>query len=391
MKILWLTKKYFDIATDRTTRLEMMRALHARGHQVTLVTTFKKNKPKWENPDRVVYLPTIKAPGLNHFTFVVSAWFYLIYAFLTDRLEIIMVDQHAAPAAFPLCLLARAGLTRSRFFLDIRTVPVETAGFTGWLEHATFRFSIVLAKYLFSGVAVISPAMKDLFAKEYGLADDKMGVWSSGVSLTHFNPKSIPPNELRLIRNQLDLDGRFIVLYHGTLSMNRGLFETVEACQIAVKSCSDLCLVVIGHGDASDKLAAMADSLNLESSFRLLKAVPYDDMPAYIALADVGILPFPDIEWWRVSSPLKLLEYLAMGKPVVVTDIEAHRQVLGTSPAGFFARSSDPADLSDAILKAYRSGTAQLRAIGPSARKLVEREYTWDKQAERLEAFLKHE
>jgi glycosyltransferase involved in cell wall biosynthesis len=388
MKIHWLTKKYFDIATDRTTRLEMMKAMHSLGHRVILVTTFKRSRTKWDNPGEIVYLPTVKAKWLNHLTFFVSAWFYLLHIFIADRPDVIMVDHHSAPATLPFCLLARAGLTRARFFLDVRTVPVETFGLTGRFDEALFRLSIFLAKHMFSGITVISPAMRDLIEKEYALAGDKIGIWSSGVSLSHFNPKSIPQNKLRQLRRDLDLDGKFVVLYHGTLSLNRGLLEAIEACQTAVESCPELCLMIIGHGEARSKLQDKAHSLNLESSIRLLNAIPYEDMPLYIALADIGILPFPDLGWWRVSSPLKLLEYFAMEKPVVVTDIEAHRQVMGSAPLGFFAASNNPEDLSGAMLKACGSGEAQLKKMGASARELVEKQYTWDRQAERLEEFL---
>jgi glycosyltransferase involved in cell wall biosynthesis len=369
----------------------MMKALHSRGHRVTLVTTFKRSKTKWDNPGEIVYLPTIKAKWLNHFTFFVSAWFYLLYIFIADRPDVIMIDHHAAPATLPFCLFARAGLTRVRFFLDIRTVPVETSGLTGRLEKASFRSSIILAKHLFSGVTVISPAMKSLLVTEYGFSEERIGVWSSGVSLTHFNPKSITQIQRRHRRKELGLNGRFVVLYHGTLGMNRGLSEAIDACRIALKSCPELCLVVIGEGAARNKLAEKIRSLNLESACVLLNAVPYEDMPLHIAMADIGILPFPDLEWWRVSSPLKLLEYLAMEKPVVVTDIEAHKQVLGASGQGFFAVSNNPEDLSDAILNAYKTGAVQLKKMGTSGRALVEQQYTWDKQADRLEAFLNHE
>lgn len=388
MKIYLLSKKYLDIAVDRTTWLEMVEALESRGHQVTLVTTFKQFKPEWKSPGQVVYLPTVKAKWLNHISFMTSAWFYLWYIVLSDRPDIIIVDQHAAPATIPLSLFARARLVRARFFLDVRTVPVETSKLTGWFEEVLFHLSIGLAKHIFYGVTVISPAMRDLFVSEFGLLSSRIGIWSSGVSLMHFNPNSVSQNQLQSTRRKLNLDGKFVVLYHGTLSMNRGLLETIEACSVSMKSCPDLCLVIIGNGEARSKLQEKAQSLELESSFRLLDPVSYEDMPLYIALADIGILPFPDLEWWRVSSPLKLLEYLSMEKPVVATDIEAHRQVLGTSSAGFFAVSNNPEDLSKAILKAYKSGAVQLKKRGAEGRKLVSLQYTWNKQAERLEAFL---
>ena len=55
--------------------------------------------------------------------------------------------------------------------------------------------------------------------------------------------------------------------------------------------------------------------------------VPLKEIPQYIANSDLPVLPFPDFMAWRVSSPIKLMEYLAVGKKVLAPNIEAFTEV----------------------------------------------------------------
>ena len=67
---------------------------------------------------------------------------------------------------------------------------------------------------------------------------------------------------------------------------------------------------------------------NLGAWCKLYDAKPLSEIPALIAKCDLPVLPFPDFLPWRVSSPIKLMEYMAMGKPVLVPDMECFTDVL---------------------------------------------------------------
>ena len=69
--------------------------------------------------------------------------------------------------------------------------------------------------------------------------------------------------------------------------------------------------------------------------------VDYEDVPKYISMSDVAIIPLPDMHYWRSQSPLKLLEYLAMTKTVIISDIPAHRAVIGDA-CGIYSPSLHP-------------------------------------------------
>jgi glycosyltransferase involved in cell wall biosynthesis len=82
------------------------------------------------------------------------------------------------------------------------------------------------------------------------------------------------------------------------------------------------------------------------------------------------------------------MEYLAMGKSVIVTDIEAHREVLNGLPCGIFIKSHNVEEIARAIERAYRR-RHEFRKRGRMGREMVIQRFTWDKQAENLTDFLK--
>jgi glycosyltransferase involved in cell wall biosynthesis len=131
----------------------------------------------------------------------------------------------------------------------------------------------------------------------------------------------------------------------------------------------------------------LIEEAQLEDNVKLLGAVAYEDIPYYIALCDLGIIPFPPLIWWRVSNPLKLLEYLAMAKPVVLTDIEAHRQVIGTAKCGIFMPDNDPLSIKYAIMSAYKC-REDLSRYGRFGRTIVRDKYSWSSQVQALMNYL---
>jgi glycosyltransferase involved in cell wall biosynthesis len=224
--------------------------------------------------------------------------------------------------------------------------------------------------------------MKKQICNDYNINPENVGIWGSGVSSAFLTHKA-GDSATRKIFGDKDL----IIMYHGVLSPNRGLQETVRAVRILKDDGLDIGFLILGNGKATHQLECLIRYLNLEKNVVLRSPVPYEHVPGYIAGCDMGVLPFPNINWWRVSSPLKLLEYLAVGKPVLVTELEAHRDVLGHSSCGIFIKSSCPDEIANGIEKAFRVKD-RLPEMGQSGKKICSQFYTWQKQAQKLISFL---
>jgi glycosyltransferase involved in cell wall biosynthesis len=383
MKIIWTKCERFDRDLNKASSIEMMKELLKKGHLVYLILPYSGTRHNFGLRENIVYLPTVPWRGFYSLGFSLTLFLYLIPVTLLGTPNIMLFDFKAFFPLVPFMILSKLRLTKIKFVLDIRSIPVEVHDPLDRIKEQICKAVLPLTNFFSDGMTVISPLMKKQICHEYNIDKNHVGIWSSGVSLQNFNFEATDHiNETRLGSKE------FIVAYHGTLSQSRGLQETVKAIKLLKNKYPDIAFFILGDGKAKDELESLRRELDLENNVFLHKSVPYEDVPEYIASCDIGILPFPNLNWWRVSSPLKLMEYLAMGKTVIVTNIEAHREVLNNSSCGVFIKSHEPEEIAEGIEKAYHLRN-KLRKMGKTGRELVIRKYTWEKQAENLINFLK--
>jgi glycosyltransferase involved in cell wall biosynthesis len=277
---------------------------------------------------------------------------------------------------------------RFKTVLDIRSVPVsrDTEGSRGFLKTFFFDTCVCLAKKRFDGITIITYSMKNEICKTFHIDPNRVGVWSSGASPTIFNVET-HIREASKLRRELGLSGKFIVLYHGVLAPNRGLGETVEAVSTIGKENPSIVFFLLGNGAMSLGLKAMVQERMVQENVIIHDGVDYADVPKYIAMCDVGIVPLPDLPYWRHQCPLNLLEYLAMKKPVIVSDIPANREIVENGKFGIYVSSTKPAEIAKGIIYAYRN-REELKKYGEAAREVVTEKYNWDKVAQSLERYL---
>lgn len=120
--------------------------------------------------------------------------------------------------------------------------------------------------------------------------------------------------------------------------------------------------------------------LTVSSRVRLLPAMAYDDLPALAAGADVLVMPYADLPVTRAMQPLKLKEYLATGKPVVVRDLPATRPL-----ADCLDIADSPESFADRVLERLRTGVP---ASQQTARDSLLAAEGWDAKAAQFEKWL---
>lgn len=383
MKIFWVTQTDFKNNLDIATWREMALELNELDNKVKLLIPSLKNE-KLSSFDglEVIFLPYPRKRFLSSLFFQLSLFFFLLLKLRFKDHNFVIFDHYCIFTVLPFNILAKLGLLKTKFILDVRSVPVDSFGLDNKIQQLRFKVSIYLSKYLCNGITVITTMYMEKIAKKFGVKEKQMSIWTSGVSLELFNPKNV-----KSLREKFKLVGRFVIMYHGSLSLSRGLSEAIQSISLLKDEIPELCLFLIGRGDAEDELKRIVKYNGLENNVVIHKPVEYRLVPSFIESCDVGLLPLPDILWWKMSSPLKLLEYLAMSKPVVLTDIEAHRQIIKGRECGIFINSCKPSDIRDGILKAYSMGES-LKELGYSGRKLVDKEFSWREQAKKLNNFL---
>ena len=385
-KILWVSPLILDLHFHKTSRIEVLRALSKLGYDTNLLAMHSRRKILNENPQvQVISIPLRYVPIISPFLYTALIFFALPFYLAMYRPDFIVIEPDMSifgiVSIFPFSITKRVKL-----ILDIRSTPVEIYGLRGYLKKLNFTLSVLIAKSFFDGVTIITSHMKKEICKEYDLDLEFVGVWTSGVSTELFDPKKYITDSKKL-RENLGLSHRFIIFYHGAFSPNRGLIETIEAIDTVRQKYSDVVLFLLGSGSIVNSLKSLVETKKLQNNVIIHPPVKYVDVPKYIAMSDIGIVPLPNHPYWNFQCPLNLLEYLAMEKPVIITDIPANRSVIGDNRCGIYIRSIRPIEIANAIEYAY-SNKGKLAEWGKLGRKNVVNKYTWDKVAEKFEEYL---
>jgi glycosyltransferase involved in cell wall biosynthesis len=385
-KIVWISFLILDIHFHSTSQLEILRNLAKRGHKTSLVALRSQNDVKSENPQVcITSIPLRYVPMLSSVIFALTLFFFLPFYIVVSKPDIIITEPDISILGFT-SALPFSKLKKVKLVLDVRSTPVETLGFRGWLRTLCFTLSVLIAKKFFDGITTITPLMKGEICEKFNINPKFVGVWSSGVSPELFNSKSYV-SEGEELKTKLGLSKKFIVFYHGTFSASRGLTETIEAIHMMKHVYPEIIFFLLGNGPIANNLKDLIRTKGLKNSVVIHSPVEYVDVPKYIAMSDVCIVPLPNHPYWRFQCPLKLLEYLAMKKVVILTDIPAHRLIIGNESCGIYITSTNPAEIARSIMYVYQN-KEKLGEWGAIGRTIIERKYTWEKVAKDLEDYL---
>jgi glycosyltransferase involved in cell wall biosynthesis len=128
------------------------------------------------------------------------------------------------------------------------------------------------------------------------------------------------------------------------LSRQKGISDLIDAAQRVCSKCSRATFVIAGDGPLRTELETLGRQSGLGSRLRFLGF--RNDMPDFIAALDLYVLP----SLWE-GLPLALCEALAVGKPIVCTNVGGNSEVVIDGENGYVVPVADPVTLSAAILK----------------------------------------
>jgi glycosyltransferase involved in cell wall biosynthesis len=372
--LIWV---YFGSLTgslDRATWVETSAVLCDLGWHVTLIAVdFPQDEV--DKRIRVIRLPRPKLYLVGYLIFHLFLLFHIIFNY--QRADIILFHQPSALFLLPLVLLRNLlRMDRPYFVMDSRTENMVTTTRRGKLWGLVFNVADDLADHLADGRTVNTARM----AQAQGIPDQKLlGTWSSGVVLERFKPASlmhcwpVDDEPLRLI-------------YIGALFQERNLLALIEAVQAVRNEGYNITLDLFGEGPQKKELQVIAHQMD-DGGIRVCSAVPPSDVPRILANAHIGVLPFPDMPIFQVSSPIKLFEYMAAGMPILATKIVCHTDVLGESDFVFWAADGNPTALAGAIREAFANKT-KLSLMGSRAA-VAARVWSWENSAKKLDVALR--
>ena len=168
-----------------------------------------------------------------------------------------------------------------------------------------------------------------------------------------------------------------ILCYVGALNPQDGVDYLLRSLRDLVYKLGrkDFYCVIMGNGDSLEDLRNLAKELNLEGYVELTGYVSEEDLMSNLSAADICVDPDPSSPLNDVSTWIKIMEYMAMGKPIVTYDLkETH---WSAQDAALYVKPNNELEFAEAI--ALLMDRPDLRAqMGEFGRQRIERELKWD-------------
>lgn len=285
------------------------------------------------------------------------AWLSLIHPY--DTVEVYNLPDGLVLAALP------ARLRGSRVSLYLFEMMPEQVGheyglgrrhplsrLLRWLEGVSVRFA--------DRVITVSPHQKETIVRRSRPRAEPLVVANAPDAGVF-----VPERESHSRRK------RFRVMTHGSLLHRYSIDTLIRAVPHLRNEIPQLEVLILGRGEERPHLERLAKRLGVQDAVCFQDWVHISEMPQYIAQADVGVVS-ASASW---LLPNKLLEYVAMGRPVVAARSEAISYVFGGESLAYF-RPGDDRDLARRVIELYRDPKLGRRLAESACRDL--QPYRWE-------------
>lgn len=206
----------------------------------------------------------------------------------------------------------------------------------------------------------------------------------------------VDPQQVWVVRNGPDLDelpvlktqtpaadGAVRIGYIGYIARQDGFDHLLYALHHLKKDLgkSDWSCLVIGPADEPEALEKLTAELGLSAHVTFAGKKPHREALEMLATIDIGVAPEPFNAFNDKSTMIKVLEYMALAKPVVAYDLTEHRITAGQ--AALYAQDNDPGNLARHIAALMDDPEQRVR-LGATGRERIEQQLSWSHSAEKL-------
>ncbi len=226
-------------------------------------------------------------------------------------------------------------------------------------------------------ILAVSQGVAD-YVIAHGARPERVQVLPNGVDAARFHP-AVTPAALP------EAEGRFVIGFAGSLKAWHGVEILLDAFRELTRRLAGLHLLLIGDGPLRAWVDGYVAGAGVGDNVTCTGWVAHDAIPPLLARADVLSAPYPPLDDFYFS-PLKLFEYLALGKPVVASRIGQIEEVIEHGRDGLLVPPGDAWALAEALQRLCVDEPLR-RRLGQGAR-VAARGYTWHRNAQRIVALL---
>jgi len=350
---------------------ELAQNLEEFGHQVFLFVLKSEYHTMGKH---TIPVPAANFPVIRPITFNFFLFFYLLYYFFKIRPTLIY--SRPFNSFIPLFV---SKLTSTYFIHEVngdQYAHLRMMG-TNQIKLAVIKFIERVNTSYADKIVPITEGLKRILHARYGIPDSKMHVIESGTNINLFTPM-----DSKDCRQGLNLDPSFrYVGFVGTLFKYQGIDTLIDCSHQVISNVPEARFLIVGDGEMKIEWIERVEKLGLKDFFKFPGQVPYAEVPLFINAMTVCTAPFKANR--GETSPLKIFDYFACGKPVVSSDIPSIHRLLLDSQAAILVPSDDPVSLAEALSDILRD-EAERNRLGENGRKFVTSKYSWKGHVESL-------
>lgn len=224
-----------------------------------------------------------------------------------------------------------------------------------------------LATMALSDAIVVPSGVTRNFLVSLGAAPERITVIPNGFSPSHFYPTPLPQNN------------EPVIVYIGTLAEWQGLEIMLNALpDILAKRMAKLRIIGRGRSRQRKALAKQIRKLGLEEYVSLEPPVPHHEIPSRIAQADLCVAPLAmnDRNITQGCCPIKIIEYMACGRPIVAPNLPVVRELVREDRDALLFNPDDPSDLAYQALTLLNNPSLAAR-LANNASEHAHKTFTW--------------
>jgi glycosyltransferase involved in cell wall biosynthesis len=355
---------------------ELIAAFRRLGHEVVVVgPAFVGNSDVGAQNGYVTQFKKI----LPNFAYELLEFIYSFYAFRRLKRA---YDRHRPDVVYERYnLFMPAGVWLKRWtgvplFLEVnaplfderqRYGGLSLERFAKWIENATWRGA--------DRVLPVTQALAD-YVKNAGVPSERVAVMPNGINREQFLRRA----DTETAKARLGLNGSILLGFTGFIREWHGLDMVIDL--LAEERDAQFRFVVVGDGPGRPHLEEQASRLGVADKVHFVGLVRHNAIADYIAAFDIALQPSVT----PYASPLKIFEYLALGKPVVAPRLPNIEEVLVDGETAMLFVPGDQRSFAAQVRRLCNDEVLR-NQIGLAGRRLLEeRDLTWDGNARRLAA-----
>jgi glycosyltransferase involved in cell wall biosynthesis len=194
-----------------------------------------------------------------------------------------------------------------------------------------------------------------------------------------------PPEHLGPVEPEKGLrqEGKFLIAYMGVIGYQDGLDHLIEALRYIVNDLgkTDIVCIIMGNGDALPMIKKLATRYNLDPFIQYTGWIEHSMIAKYLSAADICVAPEPSNPYNDRCTIIKLMEYMAIGKPIVAFDLPEHH--ITAQGGAVYAQSNNDQDFALKIIS-LAENPMLCKQIGQTGRDRVANTLSWSHQKKNL-------